>query len=310
MSHNLFENSVRKSGMVRVRGGFSDVNGIAPCNTELQVNELDDETRVQLNNQLYKLLDLIMKDDGSYLVMPASLQPKTHVFCLELLNDVFCDNNILEDGYYYDWYSIYKHRIEQVILNAEYNEVLDILEYICNWVSKRALEGIKHYPYEAINIIFEKEYVGYRFVGGKIVPITNKAETQSIQDAFRTPFDGCRIHIQKAMGFISDRKNPDYKNCIKESISAVEATCRIIEGDEKAVLSSALNHLEKNGVLIDKELKESFIHLYKYTCDKGGIRHSEKENLSEVTFDEAKFMLVSCSAFVNYLVAVSGKVSN
>ena len=31
---------------------------------------------------------------------------------------------------------------------------------------------------------------------------------------------------------------------------------------------------------------------------------------SNVTFEEAKYMLVSCSAFVNYLIAVSGKGSN
>lgn len=310
MKHNIFEKNARQKGMVRYRGGFSDVNGIAPCNTELQVNELDDETRIQLNNQLYKLLDLIMKDEGGCLVMPASLQPKPHVFCLELLNDVFCDNNILEDGYYYDWHLIYKHRIEQVILNSEYNEVFDTLEYICNWINKRTPERIKNLPYDEINIILEKEYVGYRFVGGKIVPITYKAETQSIHDALALPFIGCRIHIQKAMGFISDRKNPDYKNCIKESISAVESVCQQITGDNKASLGDALRKLEKNGITLHPSLKSGFSKLYGYTSDQGGIRHAEGMYESNVTFEDAKYMLVSCSAFVNYLIAVSGKGSN
>jgi hypothetical protein len=37
-----------------------------------------------------------------------------------------------------------------------------------------------------------------------------------------------------------------------------------------------------------------------------GIRHSLLDNASTVTFTDAKFMLVTCSAFVNY---VKGKVA-
>ena len=47
--------------------------------------------------------------------------------------------------------------------------------------------------------------------------------------------------------------------------------------------------------------------LYSYACDQGGIRHAERETESTVTFEEAKFMMVTCSAIVNYLVAEYGK---
>jgi hypothetical protein len=48
-------------------------------------------------------------------------------------------------------------------------------------------------------------------------------------------------------------------------------------------------------------LKQAFQKLYGYTSDAQGIRHAL---LDEPTLDveDAKFMLVSCSAFVNYLV--------
>ena len=50
--------------------------------------------------------------------------------------------------------------------------------------------------------------------------------------------------------------------------------------------------------------------LYGYASDKGGIRHAEGLFESDVTFEEAKFMLVSCSAFINYLIAEFGKEHN
>ena len=42
-------------------------------------------------------------------------------------------------------------------------------------------------------------------------------------------------------------------------------------------------------------------------ADQGGIRHAEGMFESNVTFEEAKFMLVSCSAFINYMIAEYGK---
>ena len=67
-----------------------------------------------------------------------------------------------------------------------------------------------------------------RFVSGQIVPITDELEIREIEQACKTPFDGARTQLQKALGFLSDRENPDYKNCVKESISAVESVCKVM----------------------------------------------------------------------------------
>ena len=67
-------------------------------------------------------------------------------------------------------------------------------------------------------------------------------------------------------------------------------------------------------VLLEKKrglkgpLKVAFEKLYSYTNDKGGVRHADGLFVSEVSFEEAKFMLVSCSAFVNYLISEYGKI--
>ena len=74
-------------------------------------------------------------------------------------------------------------------------------------------------------------------------------------------------------------------------------------------MGDALKRLEEEKK-IHPALKGAFTKLYGYTSDEGGIRHAEGLLESDVTFEEAKFMLVTCSAFINYLIAEQGKGSN
>lgn len=98
---------------------------------------------------------------------------------------------------------------------------------------------------------------------------------------------------------MTNRPTPDYRNSIKESISAVEALCRGIISEN--TLGDALKKLEKNGVTIPVFLKSGFEKLYVYTNnEKTGIRHALMDDAETPQYDEAKFMLVACSVFVNY----------
>lgn len=112
---------------------------------------------------------------------------------------------------------------------------------------------------------------------------------------------GARTHISTALQLLSDRENPDYRNSIKESISAVEAVCMVLVGDKSASLGKALKRLEDNGIKIHPSLRSGFSSIYGYTSDQGGIRHAMIEEGSVVTQEDALFMLVSCSAFCHYL---------
>jgi hypothetical protein len=75
----------------------------------------------------------------------------------------------------------------------------------------------------------------------------------------------------------------------------VEAICKIITGDEKATLNAALRRLEGSGIPLHAALRQSFERLYAYTGDADGIRHALLDE-SRLDFDDAMFMLVSCSA--------------
>lgn len=150
-----------------------------------------------------------------------------------------------------------------------------------------------------VNKIFVEENIGYRIIDNQVVNITTEEEINEIEKAMDSIFDSVNDHFEKALSFYSDRKNPDYKNSIKESISAVESMCCIICG-KKVELGKALGKLEKNGIYIHGAMKNGFQALYGYASDESGIRHGGIED-KEVTEEDAKFMLVTCSAFVNYL---------
>ena len=297
----------RKS-MIRVRNGFSEQMGIYKCNTTIQLNEIDDRTRTLINNKVFDILELFFdKDTFQYIHFGVD---DGNAFCKDMLSNVFLEKTSLQSGYSFNWRVVYEECIYKVIKDAPYNEVFDLLWYICKWLTSNYRTNYDSSPtiiYEVLDKIFEREFVGYRFINGIIAPISDEIEVKEIEDAFTIQYNGARSHLEKALGFLSDREKPDYKNSIKESISAVESICKIIVGDNKATLGEALKKLEEKGVAIHPALKGAFIKLYGYTSDEGGIRHAEGLFESNVSFEEAKFMLVSCCAFINYLISEYGK---
>lgn len=298
------EKKKQRQSMISVRGGFSDKRGIGSISNEIQVNEFDDRTRIIVSNFIRDWLESFFMSqyyDGK--------QGFKNDFCKSIISNVFCCQIILQSGMQYDWRSVYDSHIFCVIKDAPYNEVLDIIWYIYKWLYEYFDDTAITFD-DDINCVFEQECVGYRFVNGQIVEITDENEIKEIEQAASSPFNACRSHIAKAVGFLADRENKDYKNCVKESISAVEAICKIIAAEPSSDLSKAIKHLKKGGIHIHPTLELAWEKIYAYTCDVGGIRHAEKLFESDVTFEEAKYMLISCSAFVNYLITEYGKVKN
>ncbi|MCR5645805.1 MAG: hypothetical protein K6F96_05395 [Bacteroidales bacterium] len=150
-----------------------------------------------------------------------------------------------------------------------------------------------------LNSTFKRLDYAYRVVNNQIVEITDQEEIAAIEETVRQD-SSIKTHLSEALNLMSNRQTPDYRNSIKESISAVEALCREITDEN--TLGDALKALEKKGVKIPTFLKSGFEKLYLFTNDKRtGIRHSLMEDTESPSFDEAKFMLVACSAFVNYV---------
>lgn len=190
------------------------------------------------------------------------------------------------------WFD-YQAVLKSPFFDSEWFEVFDILEF-CE-VTFRQLFRTDKFA-ELCNIVLEKEVSAYRFFEGKIAPITDEMELQSLQNTVDESASTVGAHLQRSLDLLSDRQEPDYRNSIKEAISAVESQVRLMLIDEKGTLGNLLNKIDG----LHPAQKEAFQKLYGYTSDKGGIRHALLDE-DEIDFIDAKYMLVVCSAFINYL---------
>lgn len=193
--------------------------------------------------------------------------------------------------------------IRGFFFEAEWYQVYDFIEFLAvHAVNDKQQEYIN-----ACNFNLERENSAYRFVEGRLVEITSDEEIQSVEQAIEnaSPYSGVKEHLTTALELMANRVNPDYRNAIKESISAVESLAKHISGDESATLGAVLKKLESERGL-HPALKKSFSALYGYTSDADGIRHAlmEEQNLTK---SDARLMLVCCSAFVNYVIELISK---
>jgi hypothetical protein len=188
--------------------------------------------------------------------------------------------------------------------SADFCGIYDFVEYIIDLEEKLGRAEFRN----ALVDVLEREMSGYCLVDNVISPITNEQEIEEIEKAtsIKGKFDPVAKQLKSALNLLSDRFNPDYRNSIKDSIMAVESLCRIITADSNATLGAALKQIEISHKL-HPALKAAFSALYGYTSDAGGIRHGLLED--DITIDQADavFMLVTCSAFVNYMTSKSSK---
>lgn len=283
---------------------FSQRNGYKPVRESFQVESMDE----QLRNGLWNALDLyVLSLDKNTL----SLGPGKSIKEVKLgdyhsgliWSDFF--KRPLSPDIALSLLVSKRDEIYELFFMQAWFEVYDLLEFSASKLHKVDVEGFKHY----CNTILEREMAGYRFVGNAITQITAQDELISIEEAISKSnnTDYISKHLRRSLELLSDRKTPDYRNSIKESISAVEALCKQLVGDDSTTLGKALEKLERQGVIeLHSSLKEAFKQLYGYTSDAAGIRHAIKDS-STVSFEDAKFMLVTCSAFVNYLIGQASK---
>ncbi|WP_353893548.1 hypothetical protein PRVXH_000294 [Proteinivorax hydrogeniformans] len=274
---------------------FSERYGYKKVTQVLQVEELNYETKVGLWNVLTKFYWDKADKDKYWDSSPEMSDLISSLWCdyfklpIDEIEDLFWDNvhKIIKNFYFSE--------------EAHWYEVYDFIEFIGN--CKAFSLYLRSFKKEC-NKVLERERTAYRFIGNHITSIVNDNEIKEVETALNNnKLKHVSTHLDNALELLSDRKNPDYRNSIKESISAVEGVARLISGNKKAELRPALKELEeKLGVEVHGALREGFIKIYGYTSDGDGIRHALTDS-STVNFEDAKFMLVTCSAFVNYLVS-------
>jgi hypothetical protein len=273
---------------------FSDRIGVTKPPSSIQINSMNESLRNSIWNLLLELF-------GDYRLLIELSKAITKDFLKEPLDS--------RRGI--EWF-------RRSYFQMQWFEVYNLLEFIADFLEKnegRVIMG-KGLPSSAefeqrVNEVLERELAGYRFIHKQIVPISSEVEVSAIEEALeqskQTGLQGAYTHLKTALEFLSKKPNPDCRNSIKEAISAVESVAKYITGSKSQGLKGLLDELSSK-VPIHGALREAFIKLYGYSSDEQGIRHAL---LSEpnVGLEEAKFMLVSCSAFVGYLISKAEKAN-
>ncbi len=275
---------------------FSQRMGLSPLK-DMQINEMDRDLRISIWNFLYDFFynnvlekDLLLYEETQdyiwrrHFIMPADENN------MDMFTKGYLKKHILNT----DWYCVY--------------DLLQLIAFYLKEAEPRYFFNVFSAYSLYLNGVLEREKAAYRLIDNEIVPITDKQEINELEEAFeqtKDRFKNVHKHLSTALHLMSDRSKPDYRNSIKESISAVEAISRIICDDPKPTLNNALIRLSKT-IDLHGALKDGFIKLYGYTSDDTGIRHAlmDEDNLE---YEDAKYMLVSCTSFINYLIIKADK---
>jgi hypothetical protein len=269
--------------------------GLKPETKEIQIDSID----IDLRNSLWNLLRIYLFDTVSQQKKYGQSKSDFQLLCLTI------------------WHNYYKLPIDKIpnmnyecidyirstFFNYSWDEVYDFVEFTCG-ISVSNFDNEDFI--EDINKLLISEFSGYRIIGGKICPIISEIEIKEISSAIiqHTAYEGANIHITNAIAKLSDKKNPDYSNSIKESISALGSIIRLLTGE--STFGNALKNLSSKGVEIDVNLLKSLEKIYAYTNNKdGGIRHEIVDEYKSPDFDDAKLMLVLCCSYINYIISKS-----
>jgi hypothetical protein len=275
---------------------FSERIGKRPKKVDIQVESLDDDLR----NSLWNIITLFVTEPMNYDSWVSESPFKTFFDKLWFSHFVEPIDKIPGST----------ERLTQELRRRFYEwDYLDVYDLI-NFMAQQEYPPFNKEEFiESCNVVLKRELSGYRFIHDSLTPIINDQEILEVEKAISDSVDnnliGVHIHLTDALHKLSDRKKPDFRNSIKESISAVESLCQKITGDDSAELGKALKKIGDK-ITIHAALQQGFIKIYGWTSDSDGIRHAmmDEPNLDQ---EDALYMLVSCSSFINYLIRKSQK---
>jgi len=271
---------------------FSERYGYKPPKP-LQFERMDDDLKMAIHNVLvlFEKSNLNKNDISSLYLNIWSF------FYMQDINIVYNNNS-----------DYIRHLCDNKYKTLSWNKVYDFLEFYLSTIEQKLSvppdDKIIIEFTKTLNAVFEKYNSAYRFVNNKIIPITNQQEIAAIEEAATTGIKEIDYHLKRAIHIFSNKENKDYVNTVKEAISAVEATVNFINGTKGTTLGDALDKL-KEKKSIHPALCDAFKKIYGYTSDKkSGIRHCIFDETDCIPdFTDAKYMLVACSAFINYLLS-------
>jgi len=260
----------------------------------IQVDSLDEHTRVDLWNLVFRMRET-MRTDGTL-----SYEAYETIVTRDLWANHF-HKSLSTYGVKNVW-----DEIQATFGRGNWVSALSMAEGIVKAVrraDKQSDGDFAKVVRDALNELLEFNLVGYRFIKFELVTITSAVEVSSVREALEatSSFAGAHEHLTNALKLLSIDGGNQYGKSFTESISAVEAIVRHFTGAQ--TLGAGLKLLEKRGFKVHTALSGGWSQLYGYSSQVSGGRHGSIDP-SEVTEPLATYFLVACSAFVNLLLKV------
>lgn len=271
---------------------FSQRSGLKPFRLTMQVDDMDKNLRIDIWNAV---MQHYVPIDGVHL-RPNSATPITNFFSAiqtEFFNepiDQMPDNTFQ-----------FQFKLKNAILDyLEWNQVYDLIEFLAHEFKK---DDTNQEFMDDCNKILEKHNSVYRFVSGKIVKVVSEIEIKEIDMSMNSPFQEVNQYLARAWDLISGKINPDYQECINESINAVEFICQKILKNPVATLGGVIEMIAKEDeICLPVHPWETLEKIDGHPKTFSEIRSavSNQKGLKEA---DARLMLVFCSSLVNYLIS-------
>ncbi|MDX1902271.1 MAG: hypothetical protein SFW66_09800 [Gammaproteobacteria bacterium] len=189
--------------------------------------------------------------------------------------------------------------LRKEFFNFEWSKFYDFIEHFASLEDDYNRKKL----IKSFNKVFEQENSAYGFVNDQIIEKISQSEIASVEATKNLPNTSFE-HIKKSSQLLFDRDKPDYRNSVKESVSALEAFMRETTKSDKH-LGDILrfNNLDWMNAhpSLKIAIKDFMTKIYGYSSDESGVRHSLKEKHREITKEEAWFILVEASALMNYI---------
>lgn len=273
-----------------MRMSFATRHGFA-MEKPLQLTIMDDDLRHSIWNELDDFFKEIEELSKEYYSEQGTFRTVMEV----CWRDFFKQPVHMIDRVIYPIYK--KEMIRDKYYNLPWYEVYSFLEFIAGLLSmfgdKRKAAFI-----EGCNYVLKRENSAYRFINDVLAPITSGLEIKSIEESLINE-DEAATHISSALTMLANKKNDQSRESIAQSISAVEAKAKKVTGNKNATLSELC---QKSKILPNHpQARQALLNLYNYTSGEEGIRHALTDKSQPINPAWARFMLVTCSAFVNLI---------
>lgn len=180
----------------------------------------------------------------------------------------------------------------------------------CERIYSKLLQEVsvaKVYFTDELNQILLEENIDYKFENGQFEKRGRLNTQKNIKKMGAVLSDSnlsdVRKHYIKALNFFKQVPDPDYDNCVKEALCALELAVYIQTGkDASKNFTQAMKELEgKVENKIPNPISQSMIKIFAYRGGGKGVAHSAPEGWLVREY-EAELILNLVASFITYIV--------